>query len=224
VYVARGGATGEGSLWRFAIAGGAESLIYRGSIRSKPQKVAGDFYFLSGAIPASQQNFDSVVKVPAAGSAPAPSPAAVGTAICRGDLTADATGLLCAGSGESMTASKLSRWDLTGGGHAVIFELPTSGQVVYIGPTDGTSVYVESGVREGTKTSLLKAPLAGGPATVIACDREEITRRKTTAGSGSNGAYVADLDMVTTPTELVWKETRKVSGQPRTIGIYRTAR
>lgn len=220
VYVARGAASGEGSLWRFVIAGGAESLLYRGSIKSKPQKVGGDFYFLTGEIPSGQVNFDSVVKVPIAGGALA----AVGGRVCRGDLTAAASGLLCAGSGEAMTENKLSHWDLAGAGHVVVFELPGSGQIVRIGPTDGTSVYVESGVREGTKTSLFKAPLAGGPATIIACDREEITRRKTTAGSGSNGAYVAELDMVTTPTEVVWTETRKASGQPHTIGIYRAAR
>ncbi len=106
----------------------------------------------------------------------------------------------------------------------MIFSLPTSGQVVYISPSDGTSVYVESGVREGTKTSLFKAPLAGGPPTVVACDREEITRRKTYATSGSNGAYVSELDMVMTPSELVWTETRNESGMPHTIGTYRTAR
>ena len=220
VFVVRGAATGEGSLWRFAIAGGAESLIYRGAINSKPQKVGGDFYFLSSAIPSGQVNFDSVVKVPATGG----DPVAIGTAICRGDLTAGTFGLLCAGSGETTTSSKLSHWDLGGAGHSVIFSLPTSGQSVYIGPSDGTSVYVESSVREGTKTSLFKAPLAGGPPTVIACNREEITRRKTFAGSGSNGAYVSELDMVMTPSELVWTETRKEPGMPHTIGIYRTAR
>jgi hypothetical protein len=220
VYVGRGAATGEGSLWRFAVAGGAETLVYRGSIKTKPQMVASDFYFLSGSVPSGQVNFDSVVKVAAAGG----TPVAVGTSICRGDLTAAASGLLCAGAGETMTSSKLSHWDLAGAGHAVLFELPTSGQVVNIGPSDGTSVYVESAVREGTKTSLFKVPLAGGPATVVACDREEITRRKTTAGSGSNGAYVSELDMVTTPTEIVWTETRKESGQPHTIAIWRTAR
>ncbi len=220
VFVVRGAATGEGSLWRFAIAGGAESLVNRGAINTKPQKVGSDFYFLSSAIPSGQVNFDSIVKVPAAGG----DPTAVGTEICRGDLTAGSFGLLCAGSGETTTSNKLSHWNLDGSGHAVIFELPTSGQVVYIGPSDGTSVYVESAVREGTKTSLYKVPLAGGPAAVIACDREEITRRKTYAASGSNGAYVSELDMVTTPTEVVWTETRKESGQPHTIGIYRTTR
>ena len=67
-------------------------------------------------------------------------------------------------------------------------------------------------------------PLAGGAPTLIACDRQEITRRKTVAGNGSNGAYVSELDMAMTPTEIVWTETRKASGAPHVIAIYRTAR
>ncbi len=222
VFVTRAAATGEGSLWRFAVAGGAETLVYRGSIKTRPQKVGDQFYFLSGSIPSGTTNFDSVVKLPAAGGAPS----AVATTRCRGDLTAGTTfGVLCAGSGETTTAKKLSRWDLSGNGHGIVFELPeSSSHVAFIGPSDGTSVYVEPNVREGTKANLSKAPLAGGAATVVACDREEITRRHTQAASGSNGVNVSELDMAMTPTELVWTETRKAPGQPRTVAIFRTAR
>jgi hypothetical protein len=221
VFVTRGAATGEGSLWRFAVAGGAESLVYRGSIKTRPQKVGDEFFFLSGAIPSGVVNFDSVVKVPAAGGAPA----AVGARTCSGDLTAGTFGLLCAGSGETTTARKLSRWDLAGAGHTILFSLPDkSAQVVYIGPSDGTSVYVEPNVREGSNASISKAPLAGGAPTIVACGRQEITRRKTVAGNGSNGASVSELDLVMTPTEIVWTETRKDDGAPRKIAIYRTAR
>ncbi len=220
VYVVRGAATGEGNLWRFAIADGAETLVYRGSIKTRPQKVGDDFYFLSAAVPSGMVNFDSVVKVPAAGGG---APASIGTRICRGDVTAGTWGILCAGSGETMKTNILSKWDLAGSGHVATFT-GTASLAIYIGPSDGTSVYLEPGVREGTKTNIYKAPLAGGAPTIIACDREEITRRKTVAGSGSNGAYVSELDMAMTPTELVWTETRKANGQPHTIGIWRTAR
>lgn len=222
VYVIRGGpAVGSGSLWRFAVAGGAESVVYRGNLRTKPQKVGEEFFFASGDIPSGITNFSTVVKVSAAGGALT----ALGTAKCRGDLTAGAFGILCAGASETDTARKLSKWDLTGAGHGIVFELPEkSSHIVYIGPSDGTSVYVAPNVRVGTTTEISKAPLAGGPATVVACDRQEITRRKTSAGGGSNGAYVSELDMVTTPTELVWTETRKENGGPSKVAIFRTAR
>jgi hypothetical protein len=42
VFVVRAAATGEGSLWRFAVAGGAETLVYRGSIKTRPQKVGAN--------------------------------------------------------------------------------------------------------------------------------------------------------------------------------------
>lgn len=220
VHVVRGAATGEGSLWRFALAGGTETLVYRGSIATRPQRVGDDFYFATGAIPSGVTNFRTVAKVGAGGAL-----AAVGAAKCRGDLTAGAFGLLCAGSSETGTSTALSRWDLLGAGHTIVFALPEKqGNVVYIGPSDGTSVYVEPNVREGTGALLSKAPLSGGSPTVIACDRQEITRRKTVAGGGSNGAYVSELDMVMTATELVWTETRKAEGAPHTVAIYRTPR
>ena len=84
---------------------------------------------------------------------------------------------------------------------------------VLIGPSDGTSVYVEPNVSVGSSAEITKAPLAGGAGTVVACDRQKIPRRKTVAG-GINGAYVSELDMVTTPTELVSTEIRKENGGP----------
>jgi hypothetical protein len=221
VYVVRGGpAVGFGSLWRFAVSGGAESVVYRGNVKTKPQKVGEEFYFASSDIP-SGVPFVTVVKVPATGGALT----AVGAARCRGDLTAGAAfGVLCAGSEETTTERKLSRWDLEGRGHSVVFELPAkSSQVVEIGPSDGTSVYVARDMPAGSAAEISKAPLAGGPSTVVACDRQKIPQRKTVAG-GINGAYVSELDMVATATELVWTETRKESGGPEKTAIYRTAR
>ena len=222
VSVVRGGPSpGSGSLWRFAVAGGAETLVYRGNINSKPQRVGDEYFFLSNDVPSGITNYQSLVKVSAAGGAIA----AVGAAKCKDEVLAGSYGILCVGTSETMTSKKLSKWDLNGGGHTIVFELPEkSSHIVRIGPVDGTSVYVEPNVREGTNANISKAPLAGGPATIIACDRQEITRRKTTAGSGSNSAYVSELDMAMTPTELVWVETRKAEGQPRTVAIFRTAR
>jgi hypothetical protein len=222
VFIVRAQPTGEGSLWRFAVAGGAETLVYRGSIKTRPQKVGDEFYFLSASIPSGITNFDSVVKVPAAGGV---APAAVGATKCRGDLTAGTFGLLCAGSSETMTSKKLSRWDLTGNAHSIVFELPEkSSHVVFIGPSDGTSVYVEPNVREGTNASVSRAPLAGGAPTIVACDRQEIRRRNAFVTGGSNGAYVSELDMAMTPTEIVWSETRKPEGGTAKTAIFRTTR
>lgn len=221
IYLATAAPSGEGSLWKMLLAGGAETLVYRGSIGTKPQLAAGSFVFASGSVPSGITNFQSIVKVPATGG----TPAAVSAAKCRGDVTATAFGILCAGSSETMTARKLSHWGLDGNGHTVVFELAEkSSHIVYIGPSDGAFVYVEPNARVGTGVPLSKAPIAGGPATVIACDRQEITRRKTTVLSGSNGVYVSELDMVMTATELVWVESRKVEGAPAKVAIYRTAK
>lgn len=221
VYVIRGGpAVAFGSLHRFAVAGGAESVVYRGNLHSKPQKVGEEFFFTSGDIPSGVPNTSTVVKVSAAGGALV----AVGGAKCKGDLTAGAFGILCVGANETTSEKKLSKWDLSGNGHAIVFELPEkSSRFVLIGPSDGTSVYVEPNVSSGSSAEITKAPLAGGASTVIACDRQKIPRRKTVSG-GINGAYVSELDMVTTPTELVWTEIRKENGGPEKTAIYRTAR
>jgi hypothetical protein len=223
VFVARGGPSGE-TLWRFAVAGGAETLVYRGAIGSKPAKVADQFYFKSFDVPSGVTNYNTIVKVPAAGGGAA---TAVGATKCSGDVVAGAFGILCVGSSETMNQQKLSLWDTSGANHQVVFALSFSGGVVRIGPTDTSSVYAMNAERvssgTGTGAKLWKAPLTPGTATVVACDRQEIPRRKTVAGSGSNGTYVAELDMVATATELVWTETRK-EGMDTKVRIFRTAR
>jgi hypothetical protein len=66
-------------------------------------------------------------------------------------------------------------------------------------------------------------PLAGGPASIVACNRAEIPRHGDYE-SGSNQARVATLDMFATPTELVWVENTKESGQPEKSTIFRAPR
>lgn len=222
VTVVRGRTVGA-SLWRFSVAGGVESKIFAGIIISKPQKVGEEFIFSSNDPALGFSNYPSVVRVAAAGG----SLVAVGAAKCKDALVAGSFGILCAGASETMNGRVLSRWDLSGNGHLVVFELPDEGPrgSVAIGPSDGTSVYAKPDIQPGQSAPLSRAAFTGGPAAVVACDRQEIRLRKSETGQVSNGAYQAELDMVMTATELVWVENRKTKTEPvETTGIYRTAR
>ena len=208
---------GFGSLWRFARAGGAETLVYRGNVNTKPQKVGPELFFLSSDVPSNVPKSYSVVKVQASGGALA----AVGTAKCRDDLTAGPFGLLCVGSAETSDSTKVSRWDLTGGGHTVVHAFPEkSSRFPTLGPSDGTSVYLHADVNAGSVGDIVKAPLTGGASTVVACARQRIYRRNVATG----GPLVSELDMVSTANELVWVETRKDGNGPERTSIYRTPR
>lgn len=221
VYAIRGGpAVGFGSLWRFARAGGTETVVYRGNVNTKPQKVGADFFFASNDILSNVPNSYSVVKVPASGGALT----AVGGAKCRDDLVAGTFGLLCVGASETGESTQVSRWDLSGAGHAVVHAFPEkSSRNATLGPSDGTAVYLHTDVNAGSSADIVKAPLAGGAASVVACGRQRIFRRNVASGA-NNGAFVSELDMVTAGTELVWVETRKEAGGPEKTGVYRAAR
>ncbi len=221
IYAIRGGpAVGFGSLWRFARAGGAETVVYRGNVNTKPQKVGADFFFASNDVPSNVPNTYSVAKVPSAGGALT----AVGGAKCRDDLVAGTFGLLCVGASETGDSTRVSRWDLSGAGHAVVHAFSEKGsRNATLGPSDGAAVYLHPDVNAGSSADIVKAPLAGGASSVVACGRQRILRRNVAAGS-NNGAFVSELDMVTAGTDLVWVETRKESGGEEKTGIYRTAR
>jgi len=219
VYVVRGAASGEGSLFRMALADGVETLVYRGAINSRPQRVGDEFVFASGSIVSGVQNYTTVAKVPAAGG----TPVALGGAKCRNDVTAGDWGVLCSGSSETMHSRKLSKWDLSGGGHTVVLDLSEKGSAILnIGPSDGASVWIQPNTTLGSNNHVLKASLAGGASSIVACDRQRITRRKSVAGA-SNGAYVSELNMAVTPTEIVWFEERE-DADVKKSAIYRTPR
>lgn len=230
VYVVRGLQT-SAQIWRVAKAGGAETRLTTSStaidatrISSRPTLVNGDFYFLTGQFPAPV-NYDAIGKMPATASNALPTQ--VGTSNCRGDMTAYAAGIFCTGAtevGATNAEQHLSRFDLTGGAHQDLFSsINTSGINLLIGPTDGTSIYVvqERGTTSGG--NLTKIPVAGGPAAVVACDRRKIVGRGTFETGGSNGAYYGAIEMVATPTELAWVETRK-DGAAEKTSIFRIAR
>lgn len=208
-------------VWRVAIAGGAESLVYRGKVSSLPQLVGSDLFFRSSTLVVTgSSGLYGVGKVPAGATSAAPTP--VGTAACKGDLVAGDFGLLCTGSQETGTERQLSKWALDGTGHTSIFT-STATRSLQIGPVVDGFVYT---VPDGSNTSndkLWKVPLTGGPATIIACDRAEIPRQGDFE-SGANTAMVAALDMVATPTELVWVENSKATGEAEKTRIYRAPR
>lgn len=218
VFAVRGGPADD-ALWRITITGGAQDRIYAGQIKTRPQLAGEELYFASGDVPAGEVNYTSVVKVAASGAGGI---VAVGGAKCGSNMTAATFGILCVGASETGAALRLravSKWDLAGGGHAVLFEGPES-RVTRLGPSDGTQLYVHP-----EKGDLRKVPVAGGASSIVACGRQTIPLRGAAPGEGVNRAVGAGLDMVLTPSELVWTEARKeAEGGPETIAIYRTPR
>lgn len=230
LYVVRGLQT-SATIWRVAKAGGAETRLTKSStaidatsVSSRPSLVNGELYFLTGQFPAPV-NYDAIGKLAATASNAAPTQ--VGTALCRGDMTAYGAGIFCTGAAEvgpTNAEQHLSRFDLTGGAHADLFSLTnSSGISLLIGPTDGTSIYVVQERSSSSGGNLYKVPVAGGPASVVACDRHKIVGRGTFESGGSNGAYYGPIEMVATPTELAWIETRKEGSTDKT-SIFRVAR
>ena len=220
LYVVRG-LTLNGNVWRVARAGGAESLLFRGAISSSPQVVGDSLYLRSGNTGVS--GLYSISKLPIGSTSTTPTP--LGDAACKGDLVAGDFGLLCTGSRETNKTAQLSKWALDGTGHTVIFDPgEKQSRETQIGPIVDGFVYVAPDGSNTSKGLLSKVPLAGGPSTTVACDRAEIPRRGEFVGGGTNTALVAELDMVATPTELVWVEISKASGEDEKSRIYRAPR
>lgn len=219
LYVVRGLTLGA-IVWRVARVGGAETLVFRGPVSSSPQVVGDSLYLRSGNTGVS--GLYSISKLPVASTSTVATP--IGDAACKGDLVAGDFGLLCTGSRQTNKTSQLSKWGLDGTNHTVLFDPgDKASRETQIGPVVDGFVYVAPDGSNTSHDEISKVPLAGGPPTIIACDRAEIPRRGDFE-SGANEALVAELDMVATPTELVWVENAKPSGQPETTKIYRAPR
>jgi hypothetical protein len=230
IYAVRGLQTAA-TLWRIPLAGGPEtrlstsvSSLETTSLTSRPSLVDGTFYFLTSKFTAPT-NYDAIGKLAANGSNSLPSQ--VGTSSCRGNLVAYQAGLFCTGAldvGPNGANQQLSRFDLTGANHKKIFEQgDSSGNALLIGPSDGTFIYTMQQRGTSSGGNLWKVPVAGGPATVVACDRRKVVGRGTFETGGSNGAFYGALEMVMSPTDLAWIETRK-EGSTETTSIFRVAR
>jgi hypothetical protein len=207
------------SMFRMAIAGGAEAVMTRVPMGTRPTLVGTDFFFLTGAFP-SGPNAKGIGKLPA--SANDAMPTQVGMAYCSGDFGAGTWGFLCTGADQTMSRDKLSKFDVAGGAHQELFNytelvVPT----LQIGPTDGTHVYVTGNQSTSQRAALHKVPLAGGASTPVACERAQIRPR----GGGNNGAYSIGMEMVLSATELFWIETQKDrTTDVEKTAIYRTTR
>ncbi|CAN5356458.1 hypothetical protein BH09MYX1_BH09MYX1_36910 [soil metagenome] len=230
VYAIRGMQTAA-AIYRFPLSGGSEARVTTSlfavdalQIRSRPTLVNGEFYFFTGRFPAPV-NYDSIGKLSA--SATDALPSQVGTTNCRGNLATYPSGIFCIGAAEvgaDHAWQKLSHFDLSAGGHAQLFELINDGGFsLLIGPSDGTSVYVTQDHDASGRGNLYKVPVAGGPASVVACDRRKIASRGTFETGGSNSAYYGTLEMVATPAELAWIEKRPDGSADKT-SIFRAAR
>jgi hypothetical protein len=209
------------SLFRMAIAGGAESTVHVGAIDSRPQLVGASLYFLSGGFP-GMVNYKGIAKL---GTGAMSTPTQVGMTYCKAGITAGDWGFACAGA-QPASDHRVFKIDPAGASATELFAVSpdSSGITARVGPSDGVSVWVTGSQQSSGAGNVYKVPLAGGAATVTACARGEIKRHgEFFAGGGSNAAYTNGLDMVVSATDVIWVEKRKdMSGEH--VGIYRAAK
>lgn len=210
------------SLFRMPLTGGAETIVFKGAIDTRPQLRGTDFYFITSAFP-GMTNFDGIGKV--AASANMGTPTQVGMAYCRQHLALGDWGFGCAG-GQPTSARHVFKYDATGANGVDLFQIvpDNAGGSAYLGPNDGVGLYVAKDHDPAGRAPIYRVPLAGGPAAVVACDRGQIKQRGAYFSSGSwNSAFTNGLDMFLAGSELYWAERRNEAGTVRTA-IYKAAK
>jgi len=210
------------TMWRMAIAGGAEAIVHNGYINSRPILIGSDLYFQSSQFP-GMTNYKGIAKIPA--SATNGTLTQVGMAYCSGEFNAGPWGFACAGAQQTMDQRKVSKFDPSGGNHVELFQpFPSGGgTTARIGPSDGTYLWVTGNQSTSSFKPIFRAPLAGGAATVAACDRGKIRRRGDYNDGSSNDAFSVGLDMAVGASEIFWAETRKETSGDQT-SIFKVAR